>query len=210
MEINYCKVRRKRSGGRRYNWAWRRATYENDGVLLGGRGRDCDGRASDVREVDLFGIAFSSGKGRSRTRKKEHTAVALKSILADFESGLAVLFGDAARTTHNGRFLWRGLGGGCGDEGEDVFTAVLTYNRASVVIVRHEKVPLPPAPWSSCSSTSSAIALFSWSYSASMEPQLWAPAPPLGVELSMPLRASERSLTRARREWERSVRVMIV
>jgi hypothetical protein len=50
---------------------------------------------------------------------EEHTAVALQSILADFESVLAVLFGDAARTTHNNsRLLWRGLGG-CGDE-EDV------------------------------------------------------------------------------------------
>jgi hypothetical protein len=41
---------------------------------------------------------------------EEHTAVALQSILADFESVLAVLVGDAARTTHN-RYLWRGLGG---------------------------------------------------------------------------------------------------
>jgi hypothetical protein len=47
---------------------------------------------------------------------EEHTAVALQSILANFESVLAVLLGDAARTTHNSsRFLWRGLGG-CGDE----------------------------------------------------------------------------------------------
>jgi len=62
-----------------------------DGVLLGGRAADGDGRASDIREVDL--------------------AVALKGVLADFESVLAVLVGDAARTTHNSRYLWRGLGG---------------------------------------------------------------------------------------------------
>jgi hypothetical protein len=56
---------------------------------------------------------------------KEHTAVALQSVLADFERVLAVLVGDAARTTHNSGYLWRGLGG-CGDE-EDVSSMFKLY-----------------------------------------------------------------------------------
>src|SRR6267154_3178294 len=58
---------------------------------------------------------------------EEHTAVAFQSVLADFESVLAVLIGDAARTTYNSRYLWRGLGG-CGDE-EDGFPPLFNRER---------------------------------------------------------------------------------
>ena len=63
---------------------------------------------------------------------KEHTAVAPQSVLADFEGVLAVLIGDAARTTHNSGYLFSGLGD-CGDE-EDVSVACSTDS----VTVRHK------------------------------------------------------------------------
>lgn len=56
LQINYCNVRRKRvrSSAAVTIGHGRSATYEN-GVILGGRAGDGDGRASDVREVDFFG-----------------------------------------------------------------------------------------------------------------------------------------------------------
>jgi hypothetical protein len=51
----------------------------------GGRARDGDGRASDVREVDPFGMA-SSYRINKGGLVEEHTAVALQSVLADFEA----------------------------------------------------------------------------------------------------------------------------
>ena len=93
---------------------------------------------------------------------EEHTAVALQSILANFKSVLAVLVGDAARTAHHSRVLWRGLGG-CGDE-EDVSTMFNSTTESVTVRHRVKRLPLPPpaAAWSSDSSTSSTIAAFSW------------------------------------------------
>jgi len=95
-----------------------------DGVVLGGRAADGDGRASDVREVDI--------------------AVALQSILADFESVLAVLVGDAARTTHDSKFLWRGLGGGSTSTSSLVFRLLnFIDNRSTfVVIFRMDRAPV--------------------------------------------------------------------
>ena len=57
-----CGAKMVRSKCRHYNWAWRRVAYKNAGVLLGGRVGDGDRGASDVREVDLFGMASSSQK----------------------------------------------------------------------------------------------------------------------------------------------------
>jgi hypothetical protein len=59
---------------------------------------------------------------------KEHTAVAPQSILADFEGVLAVLVGNAARTTHNSGYLWSRLGG-CGDEEDVTFSPCSTEER---------------------------------------------------------------------------------
>jgi len=130
---------------------------ENAGIVLGGGARGDDGRACDVHEVDL--------------------TVALQSVLANLDSILTVLVGDATRTAHRS--------GLCLEFGYSRFPSfefrIIVGNGSALVL----KFRIDGA-------------------------QLYAPAPPLGTVLSMPLRASERSLTRARGYWERAVRVMVV
>jgi hypothetical protein len=104
--------------------------------LVGEEETATEERAMSERSISLEWRHHHNHKGkRGGSRRRQHTAVAsaLQSHLADFESVLAVLVGDAARTTHNSRFLWRLLGV-CGDEKEVRFHHVFNRERNLYVI----------------------------------------------------------------------------
>jgi hypothetical protein len=122
-------------------------------------------RAISTRSIPLKWRHHRTDKGGL---VEEHTAVALESILANFDGILTVLVSDAARTTHCGGFIWLEFGGYGGKKGRG--------RRCHCVrtegVTTSEGKRLPPAAWSSNSAFSSSIASLSMANSAFREPQL--------------------------------------